>query len=346
MDTKTAPTLKDVAFQAGVSTATVSRCLNSPELVKPTTRKRVEEAVEQLGYTPHFGGRALASNRTNTVGAVIPTMDNAIFARGLQAFQEELAEAGVTMLVASSSYDPGREAEQIRALVGRGADGLLLIGVARPIETYAYLRLRQVPFVIAWNHRTDRENFYAGFDNRAAARSLAERVISHGHRKIAMIAGLTPTNDRAADRVAGVYDALTAANIPDQAFTVVEAVYSFEGGGSAFAELIQQSPRPTAVICGNDVLAVGAIKQAKAIGMTVPEDVSVVGFDDIELATVVEPNLTTVHVPHKRMGKAAAQLLLRLRDKQTDCQSIELSTHIVERESLGAIGRPPLSGPV
>lgn len=107
----TAPTLKDVALLAGVSTATVSRSLSSPELVQPTTRERVEEAVEQLGYTPHFGGRALASNRTNTVGAVIPTMDNAIFARGLQAFQEELAAAGVNLLVASSSYDPRREAE-------------------------------------------------------------------------------------------------------------------------------------------------------------------------------------------------------------------------------------------
>mgnify|MGYP001172757968 CR=1 FL=1 len=333
----TAPTLKDVALLAGVSTATVSRSLSSPELVQPTTRERVEEAVEQLGYTPHFGGRALASNRTNTVGAVIPTMDNAIFARGLQAFQEELAAAGVTLLVASSSYDPRREAEQIRALVERGADGLLLIGVARPIETYAYLHLRKVPYVIAWNHRSDRENFYAGFDNRTAACSIAERIISHGHRRIAMIAGQTPSNDRAADRVAGVRDALAAAKIPDQAFTVVEAVYSFEAGGSAFVELICQSPRPTAIICGNDVLAVGAIKKAKEMGMSVPEDVSVVGFDDIELATVVEPNLTTVHVPHKRMGQAAAQLLLKLRDNQTGCQSIELSTHIVERESLGAV---------
>ncbi|WP_206454559.1 LacI family DNA-binding transcriptional regulator [Aurantimonas marina] len=334
MNERSAPTLADVAQHAGVSTATVSRCLNSPERVLPETRQRVIQAVEQLGYTPNFGGWALASNRTNTVGAIIPTMENAIFARGLQAFQEALAAAGVTLLVASTGYDPDREAEQIKALVGRGADGLLLIGTARPQATYDFLRQRSVPYVIAWSHRANDGNCYAGFDNRNAARALAERVIGYGHRAIAMIAGETQGNDRAADRVAGVRDAVTAAGMDAGATSVVEAPYSLEEGGDAFAALMRRNNPPSAVICGNDVLAVGAMTKAREIGLSIPRDVSIVGFDDIDLALVVQPQLTTVHVPHRRMGEAAARLLLQLRDGHPNVESTILETHIVERGSL------------
>ena len=145
------PKLEDVAQLSGVSTATVSRVFNAPALVREETRKRVQAAVEQLGYTPHFGGRALASNRTWTVGAVIPTMENAIFARGLQAMEETLAEAGVTLLVSTSHYDSAREAAQISALIGRGVDGLILIGEARDAAVYDLLARRGIPFVLVWS---------------------------------------------------------------------------------------------------------------------------------------------------------------------------------------------------
>ena len=330
------PTLEDVARKAGVSTATVSRCFNSPNRVVESTRTKVMRVVNELGYTPHFGGRALASNRTNTVGAVIPTMDNAIFARGLQAFQEGLAEAGVTLLVASSGYDLKKEFEQIQALINRGADGLLLIGEARSNEARDYLERRGIPYVIAWNYRKDSDQSFVGFDNRQAARAMMERVLQYGHRNIAMIAGITQGNDRATDRVAGVRDAV--AGIPDADFTIVEMPYSLEAGGNAFAELMTRSNRPTAIVCGNDVLAAGAVLRAREIGLSVPDDVSITGFDDIDLATVVEPQLTTVHVPHRRMGAAAATRLIDLRDGEADSQGIEFETMIVERKSLGRIG--------
>ena len=115
--------LEDIAKIIGVSTATISRCINSPHKVAEPTRKRIQKAVEELGYMPHFGGRALARNRTNTIGAIIPTMDNAMFAGGLQAFQDVLSSSGVTLLVGSSNYDPNQEFEQIRALLSQGADG-------------------------------------------------------------------------------------------------------------------------------------------------------------------------------------------------------------------------------
>ncbi len=338
MDRKSsAPTLQDVARKAGVSTATVSRCFNSPDRVVEATRKRILQVVDELGYTPHFGGRMLALNRSNMVGAIIPTMENAIFARGLQAFQETLADSGVTMLVASSGYDPERELQQIRTLISQGADGLLLIGHARPDKTYDFLRRRKIPCVLTWNYRVKSGCFSVGFNNRKAAAQLAQRVIEYGHRHIGIITGYTEFNDRALDRVNGIRDAVESAGLSGKDLTIVPASYSLKSGGDALKSLMAHTPRPTAIMCGNDVLGTGAIARANQMGLKVPGDISITGFDDIDLAQVIQPKLTTVHVPHRRMGESAAQILLEILDGETDCQSIELETKIVIRESLGQI---------
>lgn len=336
MSRQTAPTLHDVARQAGVSTATVSRTLNAPAKVAEATRAQVLRAVEELGYTPHFGGRALVSNRSNTIGAIIPTIDNAIFARGIQAFQETLSASGVTLLIASSGYDMAREFDQVRALVGRGIDGLLLIGVERSTECYEFLERRRIPYVLTWNYRIDNRACFVGFNNRAAARSMASAVLALGHRHIAMIAGITAHNDRARDRVAGVRKALDDSGLSGNSLPVVEEVYSLGGGRRACARLLERQPRPTALICGNDVLAVGAMGEARKRGLEVPGDVSITGFDDIELAEVIDPGLTTVHVPHHRMGEAAARALLAMREGTTDCPGVEFETRLVMRGSLAA----------
>lgn len=334
------PTLDDVARAAGVSTATVSRCLNAPDRVIAATRERVMQAVEALGYTPDFGGRALASRRTNTVGAIIPTMDNAIFARGLQSFQEALSRFGKTLLVASSGYSPAREREQMEVMASRGVDGLLLIGSARPEASIAFLRRRGIPFLGAWNLGGE-DGYFVGFDNRAAAAGLTEAVLARGHRRLAMIAGITEMNDRAADRVEGVLAAAEQAGIGADQLPVIEAAYTFDDGAKAFGELMALSPRPTAVLCGNDVLAVGAMQKARDLGLRVPGDVSITGFDDIDLAGVVDPKLTTVRVPHNRMGQAAAEMLIRLINKEQVERRIEIPTEIIERGTLG----PPHSDP-
>ena len=328
------PKIADVARRAGVSTATVSRCLNNPESVRKRTRSIVEAAILDLGYTPHFGARALALNRTHTIGAVIPTMENAIFARGLQAVQERLSESGTTLLLACSGYDPEREARQLGTLIRRGVDGVLLIGEARPDSTYDLLRTRPVPVVLVWCHSSSTDHVCVGFDNRSAAREIAELVLAYGHRDIAMVAGITAWNDRAAGRVAGVRDALTAAGLTLDDRNLVEADYTFEAGAAAFHDLLQRSSRPSAVVCGNDVLAVGVVQAAQSLGLSVPEDVSVTGFDDIDLASVVEPALTTVHVPHRRMGWRAADILLEIQAGEDPVDNVSFATDVVKRASL------------
>ena len=323
---------------AGVSTATVSRCLNAPDKVVERTRVRVLEAVRELGYLPNFGARAMVARRTNTIGAIIPTMANAIFARGLQAFQEEARRLGYQLLVASSSYRADLEEEQARALAARGADGLLLIGLERAETLTAFLAQRGLPAVVAWTYGAEAALPTVGFDNRAAMRGLAEEVLRLGHRRVAMISAPVAHNDRARARLEGLRDALGAAGLDPGSNTglrVIETRYGLDEGGAALARLMQGETPPTAVLCGNDVLAAGAIRQARALGLRVPEDVSITGFDDIELATLVTPALTTVHVPHQEMGRLAARCLVEMVEQSVRPRPAPLPTELRLRDSLG-----------
>lgn len=329
------PKLEDVAKAAGVSTATVSRCLNTPDRVVEKTRARVMKAVEALGYTPNFGARAMAAKRSFTIGAIIPTMENAIFARGLQAFQETLHGRGYTLLVSSSAYQSDIEREQIRTLVARGADGLLLIGHDRDPAIYDYLENQNVPALVAWAYDAECSQPSVGFDNRASMLALAQQVLAHGHQHIGVISGITEGNDRARQRVQGIEDAFRAQQLDVDGLDIIEASYGIENGASAFNTLMASKVPPTAVICGNDVLAVGALQRARELGLDVPTDVSITGFDDIELATVVTPQLTTVQVPHREMGRKAALGLIDLVEKRGAGKSIRLETTVKIRDSLG-----------
>ncbi|WP_299693899.1 LacI family DNA-binding transcriptional regulator [uncultured Tateyamaria sp.] len=331
---RSAPTLDDVARQAGVSTATVSRCLNSPERVVERTRTRVLSAVEELGYTPNFGARVMAARRTFTIGAIIPTMENAIFARGLQAFQEELHTRGYTLLVASSAYRPEIEEEQIKSLVARGADGLLLIGYARDAGIYDYLRQRAIPTLVAWAFAPDSTQPCIGFDNRASMQALTDKVIAMGHSRIAAISGILEGNDRAQGRLQGIKDGLRHNGLDPDSLIVVETPYEIEGGAQAFDQAIAGKERPTVVMCGNDVLAAGAMRRARELNLSVPDDISVTGFDDIELARILTPPLTTVHVPHRKMGRRAAVELVKMVEQDSVGLSEQLQSSLKLRGSL------------
>ncbi|MDP0926765.1 LacI family DNA-binding transcriptional regulator [Paracoccus onubensis] len=325
-------TVDDVAALAGVSTATVSRCLNAPDRVLPATRKKVMEAIRTLNYSPNFGARALASRRTGIIGAVVPTLENAVFAHGIDAFEHALPEGKFALLVASYGYDPQREREQIEALVARGADGLLLVGFDRDPAIYEWLAIRKVPYVLAW--ACGDAHPYAGFDNVAGIVAMVRLVLDLGHRNISMLSGLTAGNDRARNRLEGARALLAEKGLSFRG--VAEVPYGLENGARAFAELMADRA-VTAVVCGNDVLAAGALRAAHRMGLRVPEDVTITGFDDIDIASITFPELTTVRVPHKRMGQEAATLLQHLIDRKSG-QSILLPTKIVAR---GTHAPPP-----
>lgn len=332
--TKNVPTLDDVAKLAGVSTATVSRCLNNPDRVVEKTRKRVMEAVQSLGYTPNFAARVMAAKRSFTIGAIIPTMDNAIFARGLQAFQEELHRRGYTLLVASSAYSPQIEEEQIKALVARGADGLLLIGHERDSTVYDYLDVQGIPTLSAWSILPNMRLPSVGFDNHGAMKALTKEVLDLGHQNVAMISALSKGNDRAQERINGFREAIRDEGLDPNQSKVVETTYEIESGARGFTQIMESDAQVTAVLCGNDVIAAGALRAAKELGYRVPEDVSITGFDDMELGRIVDPALTTVHVPHHDMGKRAAIELVAMVERKSEGVSQCLETQVILRSSL------------
>ncbi len=336
------PTIEDVARAAGVSTATVSRAINQPASVRPALRDKVLAAVDGLGYVAHAGARALSLRRSGTVGVIVPTVDNAIFARGLQAFQHRMARDGVHVLLAVSDYDALQEAAQAQAMVARGVDALALTGLSQRPDLLAWLGQRGLPVVHTGAFPAPAGSACVGFRNRAAAMRAAQFLMDLGHRRIAMLAGVTVGNDRAAERVAGTREALAAAGLSLPAQRLVEAPYTLQAAREGMVALLGVAVPPTAVLCGNDVLAVGAMLECQARGVAVPQDVSIVGFDDLDLACQWRPALTTVHVPTERMWTLAAEYLLgRLAGRVVEPQQREIAVELVVRESTARVAAAP-----
>ena len=336
------PTLEDVARRAEVSTASVSRFFSAPDRLRPGLRLKIQEAVEALAYRPHGAARALASQRSSTIGAVIPTLDNAIFATCVQALQTALAERATTLLLAAFDYDPTREREQIESLIARGVDGLMLTGEAREPEVYALLQRRGIRYANTYVHHADSAHATIGFDNRQAMHKLVGYLHDLGHRAFAMIAGISESNDRASERVAGTREALAERGIALEPEQILERPYRMTAGREALRQLLDRSERPTAVLCGNDVLALGAMLEAQAMGHSVPGDLSITGFDDLGLAKEIPPGLTTIHAPLEQMGRLTAAYLLEPPSDDKARPHIELPAELVVR---GSTGRPAGNSP-
>lgn len=327
------PTLQDIATAAGVSTATVSRVINRPAEVRPALKARVEEQIAALGYIRHGAARALASAKSFTVGAVIPTLEAAIFASGMNALGAKLADGGYTLLLAVHEYDLARETGQVRELMGRGVDGMVLVGAEHAPDTFDLLRRQHCPTVLTWTSGENGPGPCVGFDNARATARATRHLIELGHRRIGVIAGIRNGNDRARERVEGVQAALTAAGLSLAPADMVERRYLLGDGRDGFRALMDRpaADRPTALFCGNDVIAFGAVIEAREMGIDVPGDVSLVGFDDLPLAEHLHPGLTTVHVPSRRMGRAAAELVLAQASGAAGAEAVELPADLVIR---------------
>jgi LacI family transcriptional regulator len=339
------PTIEDVALAAGVSTATVSRVLNQPHSVRAVLRERVIQAVGELGYVPHAGARALSLRRSDTVGAIFPTVDNAIFAQAIDALQRRLAEDGLQLLIATCDYDREAEARQAVTLVTRGVDALVLCGFGQRPQLLQFLRQRSLPCVHVISFAKDADDLCVGFDNRRAASRGVKHLTDLGHRRVAMLAGLTQDNDRAAARVAGARDALQAAGLSLPPHRLVERRYDLAEAREGFRALMAARPAPTALFCGNDVLAFGALLEAQRIGIDVPRSLSILGFDDLELSSHLSPSLSTVRVPVQTMWRLAAERLIAALRGELPPQCTELDVELVVRESTARVPRAARAAP-
>ena len=303
-------TLKAIAASAGMSSATLSRVLNHPELVRSDLRARAEAALARTGYVPHGAARSLRSRQTRTMGAVIPTVDSALFAKLVDGLQQTIHQHGFQLLLASTNYSPAREAGEVRALIERGVDAMMLVGRSRSPEVYELLRAQGVPFVTTCHYDPAAPWPSLGWDNAAAAQRIADYLLDIGHRKFGVIVGITAENDRASDRLLGFSRALALRGVELPASHIFERPYTVPEARSAMATLLRLSDPPTAVLCGNDILAYGALQECLWQNLRVPQEISITGFDNIEMAAHCRPGITTLHVPAFELGQRAARMLL------------------------------------
>ena len=301
----------DVARLAGCAPATVSRALNNPDMVSPEKRAKVESAMLELGYVRNPAARALRSQRSNMVGVLIPTLDYALYARMVGAANAKFSEAGISTLIATYNYDLDVEVGEARLLLERGAEALILVGNNHRPKLHDMLEQFGVPYVCTYVSNPGSKHPTVGFDNATAAAKLAQHLVHLGHRTICVISGITKDNDRTTERLEGIKEELGRHGIDLTESMITERAYSISDGRKACALLLSRNePKPTAIVCGNDVLAFGALVECHARGLNVPDDISIVGFDNLDFSMHSNPPLTTIDVPAEEMGAVAAGQIL------------------------------------
>jgi LacI family transcriptional regulator len=296
-----------VAKAAKVSPSTVSRSFNHPELLNPATRKKIDRAVKRLGYIRNRAAQSMHGRRSGTIGLVVPTINHAIFAEVIQAFSDAIDQEGFTLLITSHGYDLDREYAMIRKLMEHRVDGLALIGFDHSEETFRLLEQQDVPALAIWNHDAASPIPCVGADNREAGRAAARHLLDLGHRDIGLVFPDTVRNDRARHRLSGALEVLESAKICVPDGWRSEAPYSIAQAKQVTLSLLQQERRPAALLCGNDVIAQGALYAAQKQGISVPGDLSVMGIGDFKGSGDVEPGLSTVRIPAGRIGRLAGR---------------------------------------
>ncbi|PZU83645.1 MAG: transcriptional regulator [Shinella sp.] len=298
-------TLQDIASKAGCSTATVSRVLNRSGPVSESMVRRVRKAASDLGYR-RTERPAPMIRRRSAIGVLIPSITNPVFAASLLGIQNRMRVSGIGVLIAQSDYDPAREAEAIEYLLSEKPTGLILT-VCNPLKSELSLPFAMPPTVLLNNLPTPRFPAAVTTDNRLAGQEVTEYLIEHGHRRILFVSGHFEASDRAKLRYDGHCEAMAAAGLPMLDALQIPFVTGHD-------ELDLSEPlkrhRPTAIIASNDLLALGVIGAVRREGLSVPGDVSVVGFDGIAIGRLIDPPLTTVEMPDTSMGATAASLLL------------------------------------
>ncbi len=330
-------TIEDIARAADVGIATVSRTLNHPEIVRKDTRDKIMQVVHELGYIRSGAARALASKQTFTVGAIIPTLNNAIFAACMENFERVLSRANYTLLITVTNFDRDQETMQLHKLLERGVDAVLLIGLDHSKKSFALLEKSKVCAVSIFGSRQSGKIPCIGFDNRKASETIVQHLVSLGHKRIGMIAGITRGNDRARDRKKGVISALEKNNLVYHPSLFIETRYSHEHGRQAFQTLYGQKIKPSAIICGNDVLAMGALFEADAHGIRIPDQVSITGFDNLPITEHLKPALTTIDVPSAAMGVRAAEAIVQKLKTGEKIKSRLLEANLLIRNTTGPI---------
>ncbi|QGQ45017.1 LacI family DNA-binding transcriptional regulator [Metabacillus sediminilitoris] len=330
--------MSDVAKLANVSTATVSRVLRNPETVKENTRKKVLNVIEQLNYQPNILARHFRRNETNTILVMVPNILNTVFTGIIEGIESEAARNGYRVLLGNTNKSVENEYGLIDLLKQKQTDGMILFSARMDPKTLVNLS-EEYPIVLTTAYIDGLKVPTVSIDNISSSRNAVAHLIKLGHTRIAHISGPLEFNG-SRDRYKGYQQALLQNDLEIDSMLVQEGDFTLESGYNLMLKFIAMEHPPTAVFTGNDEMAMGVIKAAKDHGLKVPEDLAVVGFDNISFSAIFEPALTTIAQPLFKMGQVSMQLLLQqIQGVQVSKIQHILESELIIRDSCGGKGK-------
>ncbi len=331
--TKSRVTIHDVAAEAGVSFGTVSRVINDDVHVKDETRERVKDAIKRLNYVANRQARSLAGGKTNSIGVLVPDLGTGYIGEIIRGIDAELSLANLDLILYTTHRTPRKEADYVANLASGMVDGLLIVLPRQPADFINHMNQQRFPFVLIDHQGTGSDCPAVGAMNWSGGYSATEYLIKTGHQRIGFITGsmdLGCTHDR----LSGYRAALKTYHIDEDPELIYEGNFFQPDGYAGALTLLDLPNPPTAIFASNDVMAMGVMDAVRHRGLRVPDDISVIGFDDIPQASLVRPALTTINQPLEKMGRVATQLLLgMLDDPEKEAERIELPTQLVIRDS-------------
>ena len=333
---KNRKTLEDVAKLAKVSPITVSRALRNPDIVSPALRQRIDVAVHKLAYVPNLAASRLASSRSHAVGVIVPTLYNVIFAEYLLALHEVFLDSGFQIVVVNSRYSAHEEEEAIRTLLGQRVEAIIIVGVDHTPMARRLLQQSKVPVIETFELTDDPIDINIGLSHSRAGYDATKFLVSLGHRKIGFMVGHLDV--RAAARLNGYHQALKEAGLSYDGLLAQRPQHSRIAVGSAImSDLANQGNIPEALFCIDDNLALGALMKCRQLGLRIPEDISILGFHDLEFAAYASPSLSSVATYRDAIGKLAAETVIGIISGNVRApeKQIDLGYKIVTRQSTG-----------
>ncbi|MGB7537194.1 MAG: LacI family DNA-binding transcriptional regulator [Anaerolineales bacterium] len=330
-------TILDVAKKAGVSFGTVSRVLNDDVHVKPETRKRVLEAIDRLGFVANRHARILAGGKAGTIGVLVPDLGSEYIAEIMRGVDAEIGLAGRDLILYTTHRDPKKEAAYVATCLDGMADGMLLVLPRNPSDFVPRFVKRKFPFVLIDHQGAGKDTAAVGVANRQGGYNATEYLIGLGHRRIGFITGWKDV-EAAQNRLKGYQAALRTHRIAEDPDLIFEGTFAQADGYNGGHHFLKLNNPPTAVFASNDVMAMGVMDAAREHNLRIPEDLSVIGFDDSRQASDLHPALTTVRQPLEKMGRVASQMLLEmLRNPGARIDRIELPAELVIRDSCSKV---------
>lgn len=330
-------TIEDVAREAGVSVATVSRVINRNGSVSPKSEEKVNLAIAKLNYRPNVWGRRLRRQESRMILIFVPYISNPFYASIVSGIEDTMRKQGYGTMLCITNGDKTREQEFIKLLYDGQADGAVMMCVDKDDRNMERLAA-EMPIVLCCEYCMNADISHVSVDNFAAAGQVVQYLGSLGHERIGFVGSINQfisSGDRQRGYEEGLKNLGLAAD--ERYFTYADEDYSFNSGVRAGMELLSQAERPTAIFCISDVLALGVVRAARNLGLEVAKDVSVVGFDDVEYATMLSPMLTTVSQPRYSLGKTSAQMLIQQIESGEQSGSVYLEHKLILRESTAGI---------